>query len=281
MVPARDEGPQKGPQQEVCMTLEELVAYLDETLDIRSYEDYPGAFNGLQLERRAAPDDQAATPMGRIKKLAVAVDACRFTLEEAGGEGAELLLVHHGLLWGELRPFTGPRYRRLAAAMEGNLAVYGCHLPLDAHPELGNNAELVRALGFTPDEGARFGEHQGRPLGYCVDCDLPWQKWVKRIDEAVGEPCQPLPTGPERIRRFAVVTGGGASFIEEAARAGCQALLTGEASHRHYFEAEERGINLALAGHYATECFGVRAVARHLEETFGIPWVFIDHDTGL
>ncbi len=263
------------------MTLEELVSHLDEVLQTAEFEDYSGAFNGLQLERRAAPDDTTATAMGRVRRIAVAVDACRFTLEEAAEEGAELLVVHHGLLWGGVRPFTGPLYRRLAAAMEANLAVYSSHLPLDAHPELGNNAELVRALDFTPEEDARFAEHAGRPLGYVVDCDLERDQLVRRVDKAVDAPCQLLPTGPERIRRIGVLTGSGGAHIGDAVRAGCDALITGEANHQHYFEAEERGLNLILAGHYGTECFGVRAIGRYLQETFGLPYTFIDHDTGL
>lgn len=244
-------------------------------------EDYPGAFNGLQLERRALPDDGAKTPGGDVHRVALAVDACLHTIEMAGDHGAELLIVHHGLLWGDPRPFTGPTYERLAAAMAANLAVYSCHLPLDIHPILGNSAELVRAMGFVPEEGRGFGEHHGRHLGYVVECDLDRDAWGRRVDEAVGQPAQLLYTGPERIRRFAVVTGAGASFLQEAAEADCDALLTGEASHRHFFEAEERGVNLCLGGHYATECFGVVALGRHLEETYGLDWTFIEHDTGL
>lgn len=263
------------------MTLEELCGYLDDLLGVAGVQDYPGAFNGLQLERRALADDEASTPGGDVRRVALAVDACRHTIEAAADEGAELLIVHHGLLWGGVRPFTGPLYDRLAAAFVANLAVYACHLPLDAHPKLGNSAELVRALGFTPDEDARFGDHNGLSLGYLVECDLDREQWWWRVDEAVGQPTQLLATGPERIRRFAVVTGAAASFLPAAAAAGCDALLTGEASHQHFFEAEERGVNLCLGGHYATECFGVLALGRHLEETLGLEWTFIEHDTGL
>lgn len=263
------------------MTLEELCRTLDGLLGVVGVSDYPGAFNGLQLERRALADDGASSPWGEVRRVALAVDACKHTIEAAADEGAELLIVHHGLLWGGVRPFTGPLYDRLAAAFAANLAVYACHLPLDAHPRLGNNAELVRALGFQPDESARFGEHEGLRLGYVVECDLDREQWWRLVDEAVGQPAQLLATGPERIRRFAVVSGAAASTLPEAAAAGCDALLTGEASHHHYFEAEERGVNLCLGGHYATECFGVLALGRHLEEALGLEWTFIEHDTGL
>ncbi|MDY0000564.1 MAG: Nif3-like dinuclear metal center hexameric protein [Polyangia bacterium] len=263
------------------MTLEELCTLLDAKLGVADFEDYAGAFNGLQLERRALADDGASTPFGDVHRVALSVDACRYTIEAAADDGAELLIAHHGLLWGGVRPFTGPLFERLAAAFAANLAVYACHLPLDAHPSLGNNAQLVRALGFEPDEDARFGEHGGRKLGYFVECDLERHQWWRLVDEALGQPTQLLSTGPERITRFAVLTGAGASYLDAAAAAGCDALLTGEASHHHYFEAEERGVNLCLGGHYATECLGVLALGRYLEETLNLDWTFIEHDTGL
>ena len=250
------------------MRLTELCEYLDDYLQTDALEDYPGAFNGLQLER-----------LGDIQSLAVAVDACQATLEAAVTRGADLLIVHHGLLWGGPGPFTGPLYRRLSAALGADLGVYSSHLPLDAHPEVGNNAELVRALGFVP--GERFGEHKGRALGYVVECDLRRDAWGALVTTAVGRAPQLLETGAERVRRFGVVSGAAASYLEEARAAGCDALLTGEGRHASYFEAEELGINLCLAGHYATECFGVKALGQHLAAQFGLDWQFIDHDTGL
>jgi len=250
------------------MELSALCTYIEKTLDVSSFEDYPGAFNGLQLEQR-----------GPVTRLAAAVDACQYTIDAAAEQGADLLLVHHGLLWGGQTPFTGPLYRRLSAAMAANLGVYSSHLPLDAHPELGNGIGLVRALDLEPT--APFGEHRGHQLGFLVDCDLDRAAWGQRVEAAVGRSVQVLPTGSGRVRRVAVVTGSAASFLEEARAAGCDTLLTGEARHTTYLEAEEAGLNVCLAGHYATECFGVKALAAHLAEHFDLTWTFIEHDTGL
>lgn len=250
------------------MELSALCTYLDEHLDVASFEDYPGAFNGLQLERQ-----------GPVTRLAAAVDACQFTIDAAVGQGADLLLVHHGLLWGGPATFTGPLYRRLSAAMAANLGVYSSHLPLDAHPELGNGIGLVRALGLEPE--APFGDHRGQALGFVVECDLDRGIWAQRVETAVGASVRVLPTGPERVRRVAVVTGSAASFLDDARAAGCDTLLTGEARHATYLEAEEAGLNVCLAGHYATECFGVKALATHLADHFDLAWSFIEHDTGM
>jgi dinuclear metal center YbgI/SA1388 family protein len=256
------------PPEEETMELSALCAYLDEYLDVAAFEDYGGAFNGLQLERQ-----------GEVTRLAAAVDACQHTIEAAAGQGADLLLVHHGLLWGGSGPFIGPLYRRLSAALGANLGVYSCHLPLDAHPEVGNAIGLVRALGLEP--AAPFGEHRGQRLGFVVGCDEPREAWTARVEAAVGCPVRVLATGPARVRRVAVVTGSAASHLEEARAARCDTLLTGEARHATYLEAEEAGLNVVLAGHYATERFGVRALAAHLAERFGLAWSFLEHDTGL
>jgi dinuclear metal center YbgI/SA1388 family protein len=250
------------------MDLNALCTYLDDYLDLAAFEDYPGAYNGLQLERR-----------GPVTRLAAAVDACQHTIDAAAAEGADLLLVHHGLLWGGAGPFTGPLYNRLSAALAANLGVYASHLPLDAHAEVGNGIGLVRALELEP--AAPFGEHRGQPLGFVVEHELDRQAWAARVEKAVGRPVQVLATGPERVRRVAVVTGSAAIFLEDARAAGCDTLLTGEARHPTFLEAEELGLNVLLAGHYATECFGVKALAAHLADRFELPWTFIPHDTGL
>ncbi len=250
------------------MEISALCTYLDQFLEVSSFEDYPGSFNGLQLEQR-----------GPVTRLAAAVDACQYTIDAAARDGADLLLVHHGLLWGGPAPFTGPLFRRLSAAMAANLGIYSSHLPLDAHPELGNAIGLVRGLELEPT--APFGEHRGRQLGFLVECDLDRAAWARRVEAAVRRPIQVLSTGPRRVRRVAVVTGSAASFLNDARAAGCDTLLTGEARHSTYLEAEEAGLNVCLAGHYATECFGVKALAAHLADRFDLAWTFIEHDTGL
>jgi dinuclear metal center YbgI/SA1388 family protein len=250
------------------MELETLCQYLDDRLGVTGFPDYPGAHNGLQLACR-----------GEVRHLAVAVDACQATLEAAVAASADLLIVHHGLLWGGGRPIVGPVYRRLATAIGANLGVYSAHLPLDAHPELGNNACLIRALGLTVAEP--FGEHEGRCIGFTAGADLDQQALADRLAHAVEGPVRLVVPAVRRIRRLAVVTGGGASFVAAAHRAGCDALVTGEAPHHAFHEAEELGVGLLLGGHYATESLGVKAVASELETRFGLSWCFLDYPTGL
>lgn len=251
------------------MLLSELVAYLDEYLSIGAVPDYASALNGLQVESTS----------GEVRRIALAVDAAQATIAAAVREGADLLIVHHGLFWDGNRPVTGRRYRRLRALFDADMAVYGAHLPLDVHPEVGNNTVLARALGV--EIRGRFGEYKGMPLGVWGELEIGREALAARLDEVLGSRVMMVPGGPERIRRVGVITGSAGDAIGEARAAGLDAFITGEGAHHHYFDAEEGGINLYLGGHYATEVWGVRALAAHLEERFGLPWSFIAHPTGL
>lgn len=250
------------------MRLDELAAYLDGFLRVSEVPDYPPALNGLQVESS-----------GEVRRVAVAVDAAQATVEAAVRAGADLLLVHHGLFWDGNQPVTGRRYRRLRALLEADVAVYAAHLPLDVHPEVGNNAVLARALGVEPR--GSFGDYKGYPLGVWGELDTPRDALRERLEGLLGGRVHLVPGGPERIRRVGVVTGGAGSMVPAAVAAGLDAFVTGEGAHHNFFDAEEGGINLFLGGHYATETWGVRALARHLEEKFGLETVFIDHPTGL
>jgi len=247
--------------------LEDLRRYLDEFLSIQEIPDYPGAWNGLQVEGPR-----------QVRRIAAAVDGCEATIREAAAAECDLLLVHHGLLWGAPQRFVGPAYRRLEALVRAGIAVYAAHLPLDVHPEIGNNAELARMIGVEGNEG--FAEYQGRTIGRAGNWRGSRTELVARLAEALG--CEPrvLPFGPEAIERVGVLTGSGGSSVREAAERGLDALITGEASHPAYFDAEEHHVNVILAGHYATETLGVCALARHLADRFGVAWVFVDHPTG-
>jgi dinuclear metal center YbgI/SA1388 family protein len=246
-----------------------LVAYLDDYLRVAEVPDYPTALNGLQV-------DAART---EVRRIAVAVDAVRHTVEAAVRERADLLLVHHGLFWDGNRPVTGRRYRRLRALLEADLPVYSAHLPLDVHPEVGNNAVLARELGIAAR--GTFGDYRGWPLGVWGELELRREALCARLDSLLGGRVKLVPGGPEIVRRVGVITGGAGGEVAAAAAAGLDAFVTGEGAHHNFFDAEEGGINLLLGGHYATETWGVRALARHLEERFGVEWVFIDHPTGL
>jgi dinuclear metal center YbgI/SA1388 family protein len=248
--------------------LSEFREYLDGYLRVADVPDWGGALNGLQVH---SPRD--------VRRIAVAVDAAQVTVDAAVAWGADVLLVHHGLFWDGSRPVTGRRYRRLKAIMDADLAVYSAHLPLDVHPEVGNNAVLARELGIDPR--GSFAEYKGMPLGVWGELETTRGELVQRVGRVLGGPVHVVPGGPEKIRRVGVITGGAGDEVGAAARAGLDAFVTGEGKHHNFFDAEEGGINLLLGGHYATEVWGVRALARHLEERFGLEWTFVDHPTGL
>jgi dinuclear metal center YbgI/SA1388 family protein len=246
----------------------EFAGYLNEYLGVASFQDYPGAHNGLQVESDVP-----------ITRAAFAVDACQYTIDHAIARGANALVVHHGLFWGAAAPVTGTLYRRLSALVRADVALYSCHLPLDAHPEVGNNACLARLLGLTGVEP--FGFVSGSAVGLQGDCISARDGLVQRLRETLGVELTVLACGPHSLRRVAIVSGGAGRLIGEAADAGVDLLLTGEGSHDTYFVAEERGVNLVYAGHYATESVGVRALQAHVEERLGLETLFIDHPTGL
>ncbi len=250
--------------------LSEIVEFLDGWLGVHELEDYPGAYNGLEIECRSP-----------VEKVAAAVDACRATAEMAAGAGAQLLVVHHGLFWGEPLPLTGRNYRRVKAFLEADLALYAAHLPLDAHGEVGNNVLLADALDLEVE--GRFGEHEGTDgLGVWCSADLPRADFVRRVSRACGgrEPTV-IPGGPAHVRRVGVVTGGASSLLDQAHEAGLDTFVTGEGPHHTFHDAQELGLNVVYAGHYATETFGVRAVAGRLSTEFGVEEEFLDHPTGL
>ena len=250
------------------MNLKELSAYLDDYLCHESVPDYRDAFNGLQVEGRA-----------EVRRIAVAVDACSATIEQAISGGADMMIVHHGLFWGAKAPVTGAYYRRLSALIKKDLSLYSSHMPLDAHPEVGNNHVLARQLGLTVS--GMFGEHDGVPIGVWSETEIPREELVSRIKAQLGIGPLVIATGSGTVRKVGIITGGAGSMIKNAQQAGCDTFITGEGQHHTYFEAEERGLNVIYAGHYATETVGVKALARHLEQRFGLESFFIDHPTGL
>jgi len=245
-----------------------LVKHCDTLLRTADMGDYEGAVNGLQVENS-----------GVVTRLVAAVDASPATVALAVAAGADLLVVHHGLFWAPRQPWTGGNYALLRTLLANNLAVYSSHLPLDAHPRLGNNARLCATLGLkklTP-----FFPSHGRPIGFQARADLPRAELGDRLARATGAAPRLLPGGGERCRRIGVVTGGAGGDLARAAAEGVDTFITGEGPHWTYALAEELKLNVFYAGHYATETFGVRALAAHLSRRFKIPWVFVDHPTGL
>jgi dinuclear metal center YbgI/SA1388 family protein len=249
------------------MKTRELVDYLDEYLNARAVPDSANALNGLQVENR-----------GEVSRIAAAVDASERAIGEAVHRGCTLLLVHHGMLWDGNVPITGRRYRKLRLAVSGDLAIYASHLPLDVHPEVGNNIVLAKVLGVEVE--GRFGAYQGVELGVRGRLEIRREALAARLHDLLGGPVRFLAGGPERVNSVAVVTGAASSLVNEAVTAGIDAFVTGEGPHHSYFDAMEGGINVYYGGHYATETWGVKALAEHLGEKFGVPWEFIDQPTG-
>jgi dinuclear metal center YbgI/SA1388 family protein len=245
-----------------------IAAYCDRLLATAAVEDYPGAVNGLQVENR-----------GKISKIAAAVDGSLATVRKAIAAKADLLIVHHGLFWSPSHPWTGKRYELLQLLLEHNLAVYSSHLPLDVHPKLGNNAQLCAALGLKRLKP--FFYQKQRHLGYKSATEISREQLAEKIQDAVGLKPVVLACGPNVCRSIGVVTGGAGAELKLAAQEGVDTFITGEGPHWTFPLAEELGVNVFYGGHYATETFGVKALSAHLSKKYRIPWVFIDHPSGL
>lgn len=258
----------------MTVTLAELDAYLETLLAISSTPDYPPALNGVQVGHR-----------GPVRRIAAAVDASRRTIAMAAEANANLLLVHHGLFWGGLRPLVGTHEARVRALFERDIAVYSAHLPLDAHYTFGNSALLAKELELSVTGG--FAKHQHIFCGVRGDSDLDTVALAARVS-AWSAPLghqtvvSNIPPG-HRTRRWAICSGSGAQAetLREAYSAGVDTLIVGEGPHWSAVEAEEAGLVIVYAGHYATETLGVKALAAHLSERFDVPWEFLHAPTGL
>ena len=256
---------------EHAVALAQVTEYLDTLLRVRDVPDEGNAVNGLQVENG-----------GTVDRIVAAVDASLEAIENAapaGSEGGTLLLVHHGLLWDGNVPLTGRRYRRVQALFDRNIALYSAHIPLDLHPDLGNNIVLARRLDVELE--GWFGEYRGQRLGVYGELALAREALVKRIEGQLNASARLIPGGPETTQRVGIVTGSGGGFIAEAVAAGIDTLITGEGPHHTYFDAMELGVNVVYAGHYATEQVGVQALAQHLGLRFELPWEFHRHPTGM
>jgi len=246
---------------------DELVAYLDRFLRIAEIPD--SSPNGLQVQGAE-----------RVTRVAYAVDVSVQTIRAAEKARAEFLIVHHGLWWGKHVQITGTMHARVAGLIRAGMSLYAAHLPLDCHPRVGNNVELARLLGLRVKEP--FGEYKGTMIGVSATAARPLARkaFTARVAKALDTSPELLAFGPSSIRRVAIVSGGGAMLAEEAARAGCDTLFTGESSHAAVHPAREAGINLVFGGHYATETVGLKALQRHLAKQFSLSGEFISAPTG-
>jgi dinuclear metal center YbgI/SA1388 family protein len=259
----------------VTVPLHEIRSYLDGYLAIAETPDEANAWNGLQVENP-----------GQVGCLVAAVDGSQATIDGVvglvKGRGAPLsplLLVHHGLFWDGTPGVTDRRYRRLQPLLEHGIALYAAHIPLDVHPEVGNNAVLARELGLRDLEP--YDDYRGIRLGMAGSLEGHRDRLVERLDALLGTRARLLPGGPAETRRIGIITGAAGGRIGAAVLAGCDTFVTGEGAHHTYFDAMELGINVIYAGHYATEQLGVKELARHLAKRFDLPWEFHDHPTGM
>jgi dinuclear metal center YbgI/SA1388 family protein len=248
--------------------LADIVGRCQKLLQPETFTDWDGAVNGLQVENS-----------GQVGRIAACVDASLATIKLAIAAGADLMLVHHGLFWSPSAPWTGKRREMLELLVKHNLAVYSSHLPLDAHPRLGNNALLCAALGFKRLKP--FFLEKGRPIGWQTRTRISRQTLLEKLAVVLGGAPHLLPGGGEQCERIGVVTGGAGGSMKIAAQEGVDTFITGEGPHWTYALAEDLGMNVIYGGHYATETFGVKALAVDLSKTFGLPWTFLDHPTGL
>ncbi len=252
----------------------EMVAYLDTILETATTPDFPNAINGLQLANR-----------GTVQKIAASVDFSTRSVQGAIAADADLFLVHHGMFWQGMRPVTGFVFDRIKLLIDHDIAVYASHLPLDRHREFGNNTLLAKQLGLEPS--GDFGLFKTIHIGVRGVASVETASLVERSRQFARENGGDVVSTevlPERVtRNWAICTGSGASAetLREAAELGVDTLIVGEGPHWTAVEADELGIVIIYAGHYATETLGVSALARHLADRFKVEWTTIHAPTGL
>jgi dinuclear metal center YbgI/SA1388 family protein len=250
------------------VALDDVVKWLDGELKTSFIADYPGAMNGLQLANT-----------GEIGRIIAAVDASLPVIVAAAQGGPGLLIVHHGMFWQGVQPVTGAFYRKLKIAMDANLAIYSSHLPLDVHPEIGNNILMARAILLK--EPKPFLDQKGFPIGVRGTWAGSRAELLSSLEKALGGRVHLCAGGPENIHEVVIITGGAGSEVAKIAASGVDTFITGEGPHWSYPLAEELGINVFYGGHYATETFGAKALAEIISKRYAISWSFLDHPSGL
>ncbi len=251
------------------MTVNEYGALLYERLGIADIEDI--SLNGFQIK---GPDKE-------LKKAVFAVDASFDTIDAAVNASADILVVHHGLFWGSPIAIAGNHYRRVKRALDGNLSLFACHLPLDAHPLYGNNAQMAITLGMTGFDP--FGLYRGRKIGY--KGKLPFPMTMPEIARILGFSAESglrmLKFGKDMIETVGIISGGAGDDVDQAIAEGLDLYITGELPHEVYSLVKESGMNVIAGGHYQSEVFGVKALQRMAEKELGIETLFAEVPTGL
>jgi dinuclear metal center YbgI/SA1388 family protein len=250
------------------MMRSDLVSYLDEYLRIEEIRDYGP--QGLQVEGR-----------NEVNRIVGMVDSQLPCVMEAVDRNADMLLVHHGIFWGPSQPLRNALGLLVRTIISADLNLYAAHLALDAHPEVGNNAELARRLGLEVIE--QWGTVNGIDLAVLAveHHEVKLDFFVDRYQQVVGPVKLVQPHGPRIIKRVGIMSGSGAKMIHEAKALGCDLYITGETSHANYYDALNAGINVIYGGHYTTETVGVQSLGSHLQERFGVEFEFVDLPTGI
>lgn len=255
----------------IPMQLHEFDRYCRDLLRIEEFDSIDASRNGLQVERNNR----------EIKKALFTVDAALQSFEQAAELGADLLFVHHGIFWGRDFPLTGSHYRRVRTLVEKDIALYAVHLPLDAHPQLGHNYRMARTLGL--EEIEPFGWYKGKTIGFrgVLPQAQDLNRVLERLDIAPADCNAILPFGPARNTSVGIISGGSSRDVSQAIDADLDLYLCGEAHHSIYHLALENGINVAAAGHYATETWGLQATAERIAADTDIETIFVDLPSGL
>ncbi len=248
--------------------LNDLLRFMDERTNRQNIADFPGAENGLQIENN-----------GTVSKIGAAVDASESAFRMAIDAGVDLLIVHHGMFWRGLRPVTGSFHRKLKLALDNNLAVYSSHLPLDAHTEIGNNARIAQALKFPAIGG--FVTHEGIDIGLIARAGVSRDELRRRLKTLFPKGIIAIECGNSDLERVGILSGSGRSALPHLKEQNCDTLITGELRQEHFTLAEEEGLNLYICGHYATETFGVSALAGEAAAKFGLESAFFNTDCPL
>ena len=248
-------------------SLQKIAAFCDKRTRRHEIKDFKGACNGLQFENT-----------GVIQKVGASVDAGLIPFQKAVDRNVDLLIVHHGMYWSPLQPITGVKFQKVNTLLNGGLAVYSSHLPLDCHSEIGNNALLAKEIGLQPT--GTFLDYEGTDIGLITE-GISRLDLIEKLQKTFDDKLQSIEFGSEKPNKIAILTGSGSSAVSELKRIGVDTLITGELRQNHYNQAQEEGLNLYLCGHYATEVYGVCALAKEISQKFEIPWEFIATDCPL
>jgi len=250
------------------VSIKQVADFLDKKLSVAEIKDY--ALNGLQV-----------TSERLVKRLGIAVDGALAIFKAAKQQEVDLLIVHHGIFWGQEQAIIGPHYQRLKILLEAGIGLYAVHLPLDRHPQLGNNILLAKRLKL--QKIRPFGVYNSITIGFGGELNnsLSFKSLANKVAKSLGNLSQVFTLGKNRVRRIAIVSGAGGELIYEAKEAGYDTFITGEISHAQFHLAKELEINIIAAGHYATETLGVKALGSLVAKKFKLENIFLDYPTNL